>query len=71
MWIRIKRMMMMMMMIIIIIIIIIIIKYDQQWNTKWAFEQKHDIFTLEKITIATVKSKNCAFCRKNSLVKMV
>ena len=53
MWIRIKRMMMMMM-IIIIIIIIIIINYDQQWNTKWAFEQKHDIFTLEKITIATV-----------------
>ena len=55
MWIRIKRMMMMMMMIIIIvIIIIIIINYDQHWNTKWAFEQKHDIFTLEKITIATV-----------------
>ena len=53
MWIRIKRMMMMMM-IIIIIIIIIIINYDQQWNTKWAFEKKHDIFTLEKITIATV-----------------
>ena len=66
MWIRIKRMMMMM-----IIIIIIIINYDQQWNTKWAFEQKHDIFTLEKITIATVTSKNCAFCSKNSLVKMV
>ena len=66
MWIRIKRMMMM-----IIIIIIIIINYDQQWNTKWAFEQKHDIFTLEKITIATVTSKNCASCRKNSLVKMV
>ena len=64
MWIRIKRMMMMMM-------IIIIINYDQQWNTKWAFEQKHDIFTLEKITIATVTSKNCAFCSKNSLVKMV
>ena len=68
MWIRIKRMMMMMMM---MIIIIIIINYDQQWNTKWAFEQKHDIFTLEKITIATVTSKNCAFCSKNSLVKMV
>ena len=54
-----------------IIMIIIIINYDQQWNTKWAFEQKHDIFTLEKITIATVTSKNCASCRKNSLVKMV
>ena len=53
MWIRIKRMMMMII-IIIIIFIIIIINYDQQWNTKWAFEQKHDIFTLEKITIATV-----------------
>ena len=39
MWIRIKRMMMMMMM---MIIIIIIINYDQQWNTKWAFEQKHE-----------------------------
>ena len=64
-------MMMMMIIIIIIIIIINIINYDQQWNTKWAFEQKHDIFTLEKITIATVTSKNCAFCRKNSLVKMV
>ena len=59
------------MMIIIIIIIIIIINYDQQWNTKWAFEQKHDIFTLEKITIATVTSKNCAFCRKYILGKMV
>ena len=42
------------MMIIITIIIIIIINYDQQWNTKWAFEQKHDIFTVDKITIATV-----------------
>ena len=62
---------MMIMMIIIIIIIIIITNYDQQWNTKWAFEQKHDIFTLENITIATVTSKNCAFCRKNSSVKMV
>ena len=61
-----------MMMMMIIIIIIIIINYDQQWNTKWAFEQKHDIFTLEKITIATDSYiKNCAFCRKNSLVKMV
>ena len=60
-----------MMMIFIIIIIIIIINYDQQWNNKWAFKQKHDIFTLEKITIATVTSKNCAFCRKNSLAKMV
>ena len=30
-----------------IIMIIIIINYDQQWNTKWAFEQKHDIFTHE------------------------
>ena len=46
---------------IMIINIIIILYYNQQWNTKWAFKHKHDIFTLEKITIATVTSKNCAF----------
>ena len=45
---------MMMIIITIIIIIIIIINYNQQWNTKRAFEQKHDIFILEKISITTV-----------------
>ena len=38
------------------------------WNTKWAFARKHDlftregnIFTPEKITVALVIYKNCAF----------
>ena len=33
-------------------------------DTKWAFEQKHDIFTLEKIAIATVTSKIVPFVEK-------
>ena len=26
--------------------------YKHQWNTRWDFAQKHDIFTCEKITVA-------------------
>ena len=27
---------------------------NTKWNTRWAFQQKHDIFRYEKITIAMV-----------------
>ena len=35
--------------------------YKHQWNTKWAYMQKHDTFTCEKITVAMVTDKNRTF----------
>ena len=43
---------------------IIIINYNQQWNTKWAFEQKRDIFTHEKITMLQLHQKIVPFVEK-------
>ena len=35
--------------------------YKHQWNTKWAYMQKHDTFICEKITVAMVTDKNRTF----------
>ena len=40
-----------------------------QWNTRWAFTQKHDIFTCEKITVAMATQYIAPFAPKKIKVK--
>ena len=46
---------------------ILYLLYKYQWNTRWAFARKHDIFTCEKITVAMATWYIAPFAAKKML----
>ena len=46
---------------------ILYLLYKHQWNTRWAFARKHDIFTCEKNTVAMATQYVAIFSAKIEL----